>query len=277
MNAPHRPFFSVITVTYNAEKYLEATLESIIRQDFRDFELIVIDGQSTDGTAAIINRYREHIDTLVVEKDRGIYDAMNKGIERATGEYVNFMNASDRFYAPPTLRQVHAALTAAKCPVDIAYGKVINVSSERSQFEYERGKPLSERAFFLSMPMCHQTMFTRRTLFNEVGLFPLERGVGALYDWLGAYYARYRTLDRILFIPQRLAYYLVGGYSFGMMKTISRERLATARRYFSRRYQLYNYLLYGLTQLKAEILLLMTRYDLLDKYRRVKYGLLQRL
>ena len=104
MNQSDHPFFSIITVTYNAEKYLEATLESIVRQDFRDFELIVVDGQSTDGTAAIIDRYREHIDTLVVEKDRGIYDAMNKGIERATGKYVNFMNASDRFYAPQTLR-----------------------------------------------------------------------------------------------------------------------------------------------------------------------------
>ena len=153
---------------------------------------------------------------------------------------------------------------------------MINISSERSQFQYERGKPLSERAFFLSMPMCHQTMFTRRPLFEEVGRFPLERGAGALYDWLGAYYARYRTLDRIRFIPQRLAYYLVGGYSFGMMKTISRERLGTARRYFNRKYQLYNYLLYGLTQLKAEALMLMIRYDLLDKYRRAKYGLLHR-
>ena len=275
MNSSPPPFFSIITVTYNAEKYLEATLDSIISQDFNRFELIVIDGQSTDRTPAIIEQYRLHIDILVVERDQGIYDAMNKGIDRASGQYVNFMNASDRFYSSRVLTKVHQAIVG-ESEVDIAYGKVINISSEKSGYQYESGKSLSERAFFSSMPMCHQTMFTRRSLFSEIGNYPVERGVGALYDWLGAYYAAYRNFDRILFIPQRIAYYLVGGYSFKMMKTISRERLATAQRYFSPKYRLYNYWLYVTMQIKAELLTLMSRYNLLDRYRRVKYGFLQR-
>ena len=272
------PFFSIVTVTYNAETYIAKTLESIIHQSFQDFELIVIDGQSTDQTLKIVDRYREHIDVLVTEKDQGIYDAMNKGIHRARGTYINFMNAGDTFYANQTLEEVYQAITThqAHHPVDMAYGKVVNISSEKSNYQYEGGKPLSEKSFFLSMPMCHQTMFTRASLFEEIGRFPLERNAGALYDWVGAYYAHRKTLNYILFIPKRIAYYLVGGYSFRMMKSISRERLATAKKYFSVKYQVYNYLLYLFTLLKAEALQLLSRYDLLDKYRRAKYQLLDR-
>ena len=272
------PFFSIVTVTFNAEAYLEKTLTSIIRQDFADTELIVVDGQSTDRTLEIVDRYREHVSVLVVEKDQGIYDAMNKGIQRASGTYVNFMNAGDTFYDEQTLTKVHRAIVAqgAALAIDIAYGKVVNISSEQSNYQYEGGKPLSKKAFFLSMPMCHQTMFTRTVLFDEIGRFPLERKAGALYDWLGAYYAQRQTLAHILFIPERIAYYLVGGYSFRMMKSISRERLTTAKKYFSRKYQMYNHMLYVVTWLKAELLGLMTRYHLLDRYRRVKYELLHR-
>ena len=272
------PFFSIITVTFNAEAYVEKTLASIVRQDFEDVELIVVDGLSTDRTLEIVDRYRDHVGALVVEKDEGIYDAMNKGIRRASGTYINFMNAGDTFYEDQTLSKVHRAIAAqgAQLAVDIAYGKVVNISSERSNYQYEGGQPLSKNAFFLSMPMCHQTMFTRAALFNEVGRFPLERKAGALYDWLGAYYAQRQTLDHILFIPERIAYYLVGGYSFRMMKSISRERIATAKKYFSRKYQIYNHVLYGVTWIKVELLGLMTRYRLLDRYRRVKYQLLHR-
>ena len=164
-------------------RYLEATLKSIIAQDFQDYELIVVDGVSTDRTPNIIEQYRDHIDTLVVEKDEGIYDAMNKGIEQAQGTYVNFMNASDRFYTSQTLHEVHSAIvskTSQAQAVDIAYGKVVNISSEKSGYQYEGGKPLSRQAFFSTTPMCHQTMFTQRTLFDraQVGPYPAERGVG---------------------------------------------------------------------------------------------------
>lgn len=271
------PFFSIITVTFNAEAYIEKTLDSIIHQDFTDFELIVVDGESTDRTREIIQQYQEHVDVMVVEKDQGIYDAMNKGVQRARGTYVNFMNAGDTFYDQHTLAKVHQAIVAQpEGSVDITYGKVVNISSEKSNFQYESGRPLSKKAFFISMPMCHQTMFTRTSLFTEIGPFPLERKAGALYDWLGAYYSQHKSLGRILFIPERIAYYLVGGYSFRMMKSISRERLATAKKYFSPKYRLYNRVLYVVTWVKAELLWLLTRYNLLDRYRRVKYQLLHR-
>ena len=89
------PKFSIITVTYNAGKVLEDTIQSVITQTYKNVEYIIVDGKSTDGTMDIVNRYREHIHTIVSEPDKGLYDAMNKGIDLATGDYLCFLNAGD--------------------------------------------------------------------------------------------------------------------------------------------------------------------------------------
>ena len=100
------PKFSVITVTYNAEKVLEDTLQSVISQTYRHVEYIIVDGASKDGTIKIIDKYRERIHTVVSEPDKGLYDAMNKGIALATGNYLCFLNAGDSFHEDDTLQQM---------------------------------------------------------------------------------------------------------------------------------------------------------------------------
>ena len=92
------PLFSIITVCYNETGNIKKTLDSIIEQSFRDFELIVVDGGSTDGTKEIVQEYEQNIAWWCSERDNGIYNAMNKGVSHATGEYVIFMNAGDWFY-----------------------------------------------------------------------------------------------------------------------------------------------------------------------------------
>ena len=92
---PH-PKFSIITVTYNAAKVLEDTIQSIVTQTYKNLEYIIVDGGSTDETLDIIHKYQEHITTVISEPDQGLYDAMNKGIKLATGDYLCFLNAGTR-------------------------------------------------------------------------------------------------------------------------------------------------------------------------------------
>ena len=99
-----KPLISIITVVFNGEKYLEETIQSVINQTYSNVEYIIIDGGSTDGTLDIIKKYEKKIDYWVSEKDKGIYDAMNKGIDVASGEWINFMNASDIFYNSDVLK-----------------------------------------------------------------------------------------------------------------------------------------------------------------------------
>ena len=97
---------SVITVAYNASRYIETTILSVINQTYSNIEYIIIDGGSTDGTVDIIKKYSNKISYWISEPDKGIYDAMNKGINKATGEWINFMNAGDTFHNPDTLSAV---------------------------------------------------------------------------------------------------------------------------------------------------------------------------
>ena len=108
------PKFSVITVTYNAEKVLEDTIQSVIAQTYHHVEYIIVDGASKDGTLSIIDRYRPRIHTVVSEPDKGLYDAMNKGIRLATGDYLCFLNAGDSFHVKDDTDTEYAAKLAAQ-------------------------------------------------------------------------------------------------------------------------------------------------------------------
>ena len=102
-----KPLVSIVTVVFNGEKYLEQTIQSVINQTYDNVEYIIIDGGSTDGTVDIIKNYEDRIDYWISEKDKGIYDAMNKGINLASGEWINFMNAGDIFYDEKVLNTIY--------------------------------------------------------------------------------------------------------------------------------------------------------------------------
>ena len=116
------PKFSVITVTYNAEKVLEDTIQSVIAQTYHHVEYIIVDGASKDGTLSIIDRYRPRIHTVVSEPDKGLYDAMNKGIALASGDYLCFLNAGDCFHEDDTLQQMVHTINGNELP-DVLYGE----------------------------------------------------------------------------------------------------------------------------------------------------------
>ncbi|MBV4191775.1 glycosyltransferase, partial [Bacteroides fragilis] len=115
-----KPLITVITVCYNAISDIEKTILSVIHQLYSNIEYVIIDGGSVDGTIEIIEKYHDKISYWISESDKGIYDAMNKGVDKATGEWVCFMNAGDTFYSPDTI------LSVSDCfchQYDIVYGK----------------------------------------------------------------------------------------------------------------------------------------------------------
>ena len=123
-----RPLFSIITITFNAAGTLPATLRSVERQTFTDYEYLIVDGASTDGTIAIA-QHSAAVSSVTSEPDKGLYDAMNKGLRKARGCYLVFLNAGDAFHEPDTLQKI--ADSIEKTDPDIVYGETALVDSER--------------------------------------------------------------------------------------------------------------------------------------------------
>jgi len=153
---------SIITVNYNDKNGLQKTINSVLSQTFQDFEFVIMDGGSTDGSADLIEKYKDRIDVAVSEKDSGVFNAMNKAIKMATGEFVIFMNGGDIFYNEKVLEEVIPILNA---DADIYYGDNYKESpgSKRLKTYPER----LDFSFFYTSSINHQSTFIRRSLFDR--------------------------------------------------------------------------------------------------------------
>ncbi len=177
------PKFSIITVTYNAGKVLEDTIQSVITQTYKNVEYIIVDGKSTDGTMDIVNRYREHIHTIVSEPDKGLYDAMNKGIDLATGNYLCFLNAGDELHEDDTLQLIVHSLNGEKELPDVIYGETAIVDEEGHFLRMRRlstPEHLTWKSFQHGMLVCHQAFMPRRDLAVK---YNLKYRFSADFDW----------------------------------------------------------------------------------------------
>lgn len=167
--------YTIITINYNNGKELRRTIESVINQTLTDFEYVVIDGGSTDDSVSIIKEYADRIDFWISERDKGVYNAMNKGLSHAHGEYVNFMNSGDSFYSPTVLEEIDSEIGDA----DILFGNVCNSLSGR---RYGGIKADSEVTFLTLKKeiICHQGTFYRRTIFER---HPYDESLKLIADW----------------------------------------------------------------------------------------------
>jgi glycosyltransferase involved in cell wall biosynthesis len=210
-----KPTLSVITIVYNNVKDIERTMLSVLNQTYTDIEYIVVDGLSTDGTLEIINRYKTKIAKLISEKDEGIYDAMNKGLADATGDYVIFMNSGDEFFANDTVANVFSSIPDA----DIYYGEteMINDAGESlGQRRHKAPEQFSWRSFKYGMSISHQAIYIRRAL---TGPYDRKYQLSADIDWI---LRAAKKAKKIVNVHQYVAKYLIGG----MSKTKHRQSLA---------------------------------------------------
>lgn len=198
---------TIITVVLNAEELIEKTIKSVLDQDYHDLEYIIIDGMSTDKTPSIIQRYESQLAYWTSEADGGIYDAMNKAIDKATGEIVAFMNAGD-WYEKNAFEKVERYFEGHP-ETDIVYGQVNGISLGKVVSVMGYYDPANPEMTYVRN-MCHQGMFIKRKLFNTIGKFNLKYSVLADWDW------NLRAVEKntnIALLGEVVSNYLVGGIS----------------------------------------------------------------
>ncbi|MGC3947712.1 MAG: glycosyltransferase family 2 protein [Chryseolinea sp.] len=209
MQNSERPFFSVIMTTFNAESTLERALDSIVSQTFRDIELIIVDGMSSDGTVTILDRYSSSISKYIREPDKGVYDAMNKGIDASSGEWLYFLGADDWLFSTSVLEEVFRRVQTIADP--LVYGNVKIVGDAK----WARDGSVYDGEFDVSKlfkkNICHQCIFYSRRLFEEFGRFNINYKVCADWDF------NHRCIAKVtsMYIDQIVANFSGGGSSSG--------------------------------------------------------------
>jgi glycosyltransferase involved in cell wall biosynthesis len=166
--------FSIITINRNNSKGLERTIESIVNQSFREYEHIIIDGDSSDESVKIVKKYNDKISYWVSEPDKGVYNAMNKGIKRATGEYCLFLNSGDCFFNNEVLNDAFNSNFSE----DIVYGSIVMSNGDR--FEYSNENEISFR-YFITCTLPHSCTFIKTVLFEKIGYF--NENLKIVSDW----------------------------------------------------------------------------------------------
>lgn len=223
---------SVVTVCLNARNTIADAVESVRRQTYRDVEHIVVDGASTDGTLDVLNRYRDGFARLIAEPDSGLYDAMNKGIAAATGDYLGFLNSDDVYHHDKVLETVSSTVTAGgwdAVHADLVYvgrddpGKVVR---------YWRSKEYEPGMFEAGWHPAHPTLFVKTSLLKSLGGFDTRYRYHADFDLMVRLFIERRVSS--VHIPEILVRMRTGGQSTRSLRNIyrgNRESWEIARRF----------------------------------------------
>ncbi|MCQ2229816.1 MAG: glycosyltransferase [Bacteroidales bacterium] len=186
------PKISAITVCRNAAELIEATMLSVLNQKYDNIEYIIIDGASTDGTQDIVNKYYDRIAYFVSEPDKGIYDAMNKGLSHATGEWVNFMNAGDIFADDMVLADMFVNPINER--IKVVGGNTNIVHKDRVEILYSAVYDVRHQ-----LPFCHQSCFTRNYGWKYETAFKIAADYKVFYDILEQYgIEAFKAYDRVV-------------------------------------------------------------------------------
>jgi glycosyltransferase involved in cell wall biosynthesis len=206
MSSGTGPLLSVITVVFNDEKNIRRTMRSVTGQTYPNIEYIIVDGGSTDGTLNAIDEWKEKVSLLIPGPDKGIYDAMNKGLARASGDYVAFMNSGDEFYSGDTIERLFSTAPDA----DIYYGETEMIGpglESLGRRRHRAPRQLRHSSFRFGMSVSHQAIVIRRAITES---FDTKYRLSADIDWI---LRAIRKAHTIVNTHQYVARYLVGGMS----------------------------------------------------------------
>lgn len=205
---------SIITVVYNGAETIEHTIQSVLRQTYKNIEYIIIDGESTDGTQQIIEKYADYISCNISEKDDGLYYAMNKGIEKATGEIIGIIN-SDDWYADDAVESMVEFFHHND--VELAYGNILMVLENYEEKVYAN-MPLESIWYQMALP--HPAVFVKKDLYDRMGGFNVKYRLAADYELMLRFYAKQAKFG---YVDKVVAYFRKGGVSGISQKEMCKE------------------------------------------------------
>ena len=222
---------SVITVCYNSEKTIENTIHSVIHQDYNNFEYIIIDGKSTDNTLDIVNQYKDKIDIIISEKDLGLYDAINKGIQIASGDIIGIINSDDLFNGHNVLSKINESFNIND-ENEIVYSDVIFFDvNKKKTVRYYSSKFFKTFLFRFGFQPAHPTFYAKKHLFDKLGNYDIKYRIAADFDLM----LRFLYIHKIkyLYIKDVWVKMLIGGVSTSGIKSvikINREILDSCKK-----------------------------------------------
>jgi len=213
----NNPKISIITITYNSEKTLDDTIKSVLSQNYKNIEYIIVDGNSKDSTIDIVKSYGDKISKFVSEKDSGIYDAMNKGLRLATGDVVGILN-SDDFYSDENVIQKIVTVFEEN-PVDSVFADLIYVKPNdlTTTTRYYDSSYFSPGKFKYGWMPAHPTFFVKRRIYQQYGLFDTTYKIAADYELLTRFLGRYHI--SYFYIKEALVTMRLGGISTRNLKS----------------------------------------------------------
>ncbi|MDZ7897003.1 MAG: glycosyltransferase family 2 protein [Arcicella sp.] len=229
LTAHNSMLISIITITYNAEQFLERTIQSILAQTNQNFEYIIVDGKSKDGTLQIAEKYKKRVNQLISEPDKGLYDAMNKGLKLAKGDFVWFMNAGDEINDHEAVSRIIQSVTQQ---TDVLYGDTYFVNNEgeiqglRSEITPHRlPKNLKWQDMKLGMLVCHQAFIARKS----IAPLYLKNNLSADVDWE---IECLKCAKEVQYLDFVVAKYLTGGVSNQQLKRSLTDRYEVLKKHF---------------------------------------------
>jgi glycosyltransferase involved in cell wall biosynthesis len=234
----HTPTISFITVVYNDLAHIETTILSVLNQTYPRIEYVIVDGGSDDGTMEVIGKYREKA-RVISEPDQGLYDAMNKGLHLATGDYVWYLNSGDQVFSPDTVEQMVGGMDGWP---DVVYGGTMIIGEDGKEIGDRRLKPparLTWRSFRKGMIVCHHSLVVRRSIAVN---FNLDYAISADIDWAIRSTKNAATIQPSGLVLSR---FLEGGLSGTHIKKGLKERFRIMCKYYGLFPTIFRHFLFG--------------------------------